>query len=179
MAVTPSAFTAAMGQHASSVCIITTTHEDQRYGLTATAMCSVSAEPPRLLVCVNKSGSTHDRIIQSGIFCVNILSEFQEEVAKSFAGMMGKNVERFSTGIWVQNSTGAPVLADAVASFDCSLAQTIDQSSHTIFIGDVLAVAVGEGIDPLLYGARKFRTLFQTGKTKFARNSTALDMDEL
>jgi flavin reductase (DIM6/NTAB) family NADH-FMN oxidoreductase RutF len=72
-------FVQAMGQHVASVCVITTQHGAERYGLTATAVSSVCADPPRLLVCVNKSGQTHHKIIASGHFGVNVLGEAQEK----------------------------------------------------------------------------------------------------
>ena len=86
----------AMGQHVASVCVITTTCGAERFGLTATAVSSVCATPPRLLVCVNKSGLTHEKILESGHFCVNVLTEDQDIVAKAFAGMLGKSVDRFA-----------------------------------------------------------------------------------
>jgi flavin reductase (DIM6/NTAB) family NADH-FMN oxidoreductase RutF len=152
-------FVSAMGQHVSSVCVITTRHEGQRYGLTATAMSSVCASPPRLLVCVNKNGTSHEKIIASGVFCVNVLSETQDLLAKAFAGMLGKEFDRFSVGDWHTLQTAAPALRDAAAVFDCRVAETIDQFSHTIFIGDVLVTSSGANIDTLLYGAKRFRTL--------------------
>ena len=81
----------AIAQHVSSVCVITTVHDGQRYGLTATAVSSVCAAPPRLLVCVNKSGLTHDKIVAAGRFAVNVLTEEQEQVAMVFAGMGDKS----------------------------------------------------------------------------------------
>jgi flavin reductase (DIM6/NTAB) family NADH-FMN oxidoreductase RutF len=155
-------FVAAMGQHVSSVCVITACHEGQRYGLTATAVSSVCASPPRLLVCVNKSGISHEKMIASNSFCVNVLSEAQDTVAKSFAGMLGKGHDRFSVGAWHTLATGAPVLVGAAASFDCRIAEVIDQFSHSILIGEVIGVATGQGHDALLYGARRFRTLRKT-----------------
>jgi flavin reductase (DIM6/NTAB) family NADH-FMN oxidoreductase RutF len=152
-------FIAAMGQHVSSVCVITALHEGTRYGLTATAVSSVSAAPPRLLVCVNRSGLSHEMIAASGHFCVNVLSESQDALARSFAGMAAKGVDRFASGDWRRLASGAPVLANAVAAFDCAVAERIQQSTHTVFIGDVLAAQSGTGRDPLLYGARRFRTL--------------------
>jgi flavin reductase (DIM6/NTAB) family NADH-FMN oxidoreductase RutF len=152
-------FVAAMGQHVSSVCIITTTHEGQRFGLTATAVSSVCASPPRLMVCVNKSGISHAKIMASGAFCVNVLGEAQERVARSFAGMLGRDTDRFGVGEWHALATGAPALSDAAAAFDCRVAETFDQHSHTIFVGDVVAVTQAAGCDALLYGARRFRNL--------------------
>jgi flavin reductase (DIM6/NTAB) family NADH-FMN oxidoreductase RutF len=155
-------FIAAMGQHVSSVCVITSAQNGKRIGLTATAMSSVCAEPPRLLVCVNKSGSSHDAITTSGTFCVNVLAEAQEKVAKAFAGMMGRDFDRFSVGEWNELVTGAPALIDAAAVFDCEIKQIIDQYSHSVIIGEVLAARHKKSQDTLLYGARRFRALRKT-----------------
>src|SRR5208283_2412624 len=75
--VTPGDYIQAMGQHVASVCVITTALDGERYGLTATAVSSVSAQPPRLLVCVNRASFTHAKIAEAGVFCVNVLSETQ------------------------------------------------------------------------------------------------------
>ena len=148
-----------MGQHVSSVCVITTQHQGKRFGLTATAMSSVCADPPRLLVCINKSGISHEMILAAGVFCVNVLGEPQDRVAKAFAGMMGRDFDRFSLGEWQELATGAPALKNAAAVFDCEIKQVIDQFSHSILIGEVQAAQSGTGKDSLLYGARRFRTL--------------------
>lgn len=157
--VAPADYVGAISQHVSSVCVIATEHEGQRYGLTATAVSSVTADPPRLLVCVNKSGQTHEKILAAGRFCVNVLAEDQDAVAMVFAGMGGKDIDRFATGDWGRLQTGAPVLAGASAVFDCRLGETLGQSTHSIFFGDVVAVASRPGADTLLYGARRFRQL--------------------
>lgn len=155
-------FVQAMGQHAAAVCVVTTAHNGTRYGLTATAVSSVCAAPPRLLVCVNKTGLTHRMIGEAGVFCVNVLGEEQETLAKGFAGLLGKTHDRFSIGEWSTLVTGAPVLAKTSAVFDCQLAETIDQFTHSIFIGEVVGVAHAPGHDALIYGARRFRLLRKT-----------------
>jgi flavin reductase (DIM6/NTAB) family NADH-FMN oxidoreductase RutF len=152
-------FVQAMGQHVASVCVITTHHGDERYGLTATAVSSVCADPPRLLVCVNKSGQTHHKIVASGHFGVNVLSEEQEKVGKAFAGMLGRDFDRFSIGDWHVLATGSPILKGSASAFDCRIAETIDQFSHTIFIGEVVATATATGQEALVYASRLFRTL--------------------
>lgn len=152
-------YVGAIAQHVSSVCVITTEHEGSRYGLTATAVSSVTADPPRLLVCVNKSGQTHGMILAAGRFCVNVLAEDQDNVAMIFAGMGGRDIDRFATGDWGVLATGAPALRGASAVFDCRLAQVIDQSSHSMLLGDVRATTHRPGADTLLYGARRFRQL--------------------
>ena len=152
-------FARAMGQHVASVCVITTAVDGARYGLTATAVSSVCATPPRLLVCVNCSSFAHAKIVGAGHFCVNVLSEEQDFVAKAFAGMLGKDADRFGHGQWSELKTGSPALAGAAAVFDCRIATTIEQFTHTIFIGNVVAVGPRTGQDSLLYGSRKFRQL--------------------
>jgi flavin reductase (DIM6/NTAB) family NADH-FMN oxidoreductase RutF len=155
-------FVAAMGQHVSSVCVITSAHNGKRNGLTATAMSSVCADPPRLLVCVNKSGASHEMITFSGIFCVNVLAEEHDKVAKAFAGMLGRDFDKFSVGDWNELVTGAPTLMNATAVFDCEIKQVIDQFTHSIFIGEVLAARHVKSKDTLLYGAKRFRSLRKT-----------------
>jgi flavin reductase (DIM6/NTAB) family NADH-FMN oxidoreductase RutF len=152
-------FVQAMGQHVSSVCVITTQCEGERFGLTATAVSSVCASPPRLLVGVNKSGFTHEKIVAAGRFGVNVLSDTQEKIGKSFAGMMGKDFDRFSVGEWRVGAGGTPLLSGAAAAFDCLIVETLDQFSHTIFIGEVMEAVAGIGQDALVYGARRFRSL--------------------
>ena len=152
-------YVAAIAQHVSSVCVITTELNGERYGLTATAVSSVSADPPRLLVCVNKNGLTHEKIMQSGHFCVNVLTEAQDKVAMVFAGMSGKVDDRFATGNWTTLKSGAPALEGAAAVFDCMIGEVSDQSTHTVFFGDVVATTHLKGQDTLLYGARRFRQL--------------------
>jgi flavin reductase (DIM6/NTAB) family NADH-FMN oxidoreductase RutF len=112
-----------------------------------------------LLVCVNKSGLTHEKMAMAGHFCVNVLSELQDKVGKVFAGMSGKEVDRFSVGGWHEIATGSPALKDAAAVIDCRIAETLDQYTHTVFIGEVAGVDGAIGRDALLYGARRFRTL--------------------
>jgi flavin reductase (DIM6/NTAB) family NADH-FMN oxidoreductase RutF len=166
-------FIAAMGQHVSSVCVITTLHDGTRYGLTATAMNSVCAEPPRLLVCINKTGTSHEKILTTGLFCVNVLSEHQDKVAKAFAGMLGRDFDKFSVGDWGKLVTGSPALHGSTAVFDCQVKEVIDQFSHSIVIGEVLA-ATHLAKDTLLYGARKFRNLRKSVSESAGENDEQL-----
>lgn len=158
-AVSHGDYTRAMGQHVSSVCVITAAIDEQRYGLTATAVSSVCAQPPRLLVCVNKSSLAHAKIAEAGCFCVNVLSEAQDVVAKAFAGILGPKIDRFAVAQWTTMRTGAPALIGAAAAFDCVIGETLEQFTHTIFFGDVVAASCHLGQESLLYGSRKFRQL--------------------
>lgn len=157
--VAPADYVGAIAQHVSSVCVITAAQDGRRFGLTATAVASVTADPPRIMVCVNRSGRTHEAIAAAGAFCVNVLAEDQDRIAMVFAGMGGADADRFAQGDWAPMLTGAPALAGASAVFDCRLAETFAQSTHSMFIGEVVAVASRPGADTLLYGARRFRQL--------------------
>ncbi|MEZ5660813.1 MAG: flavin reductase family protein [Burkholderiaceae bacterium] len=157
--VAPEQYVDAIAQHVASVCVITTELGGERFGLTATAVASVSANPPRLLVCVNKSGFTHDKIVAAGHFCVNVLTENQDKIAMVFAGMGGKEVDRFATGEWATLVTGAPSLRGAAAVLDCRLVESCEQSTHSVLFGEVVATERLPGQDSLLYGGRRFRQL--------------------
>ena len=154
------AFVSAMRQVASTVNIITTKAPDCQgfRGLTATAFCSVTAAPPTVLVCVNKSSGTHDTILQSKIFCVNVLSTEQMDIALLFSSPASPQ-ERFGKGRWLQLASGAPVLEGCLANIDCTLVESINASTHTIFIGRALAITENPTLSPLIYSNREFSSL--------------------
>src|SRR5690349_10286801 len=111
--VEPSLFRLAMRQLASAVTIVTSGSGPCRRGLTATAVCSLSADPPSLLVCINKQTECHEIIRQNGHFCVNALGADDEGLAGRFAGRDGSHgLSRFSAGSWTELVTGAPVLQE-------------------------------------------------------------------
>jgi flavin reductase (DIM6/NTAB) family NADH-FMN oxidoreductase RutF len=149
-----------MRQLAASVNVIAVEYDGSRDGLTATAACSISAEPPQLLVSVNSSAGAHDAIRKAGAFSLNILGLEQEDIAKRFAGMDGaERSQRFGLGNWKTMVTGAPTLAGAVANFDCEVEQMVTAATHTIFIGRVVAVTSRDDGQTLLYGDGKFTGL--------------------
>jgi flavin reductase (DIM6/NTAB) family NADH-FMN oxidoreductase RutF len=151
-------FKSAMRQVASPVAIITTAHGKQRAGLTATAVCSATADPPTILVCVNQSARTEAVIAASGRLVVNFLSEDQHEIARIFSSSKLDAEKRFAAGEWVEVATGAPVLKGSVASFDCSVDSVVFCGTHSIYLSRVEAVASSEGA-PLLYRDGYFRRL--------------------
>lgn len=140
-------FLAGMRKVAGAVSVITTAGNDgERRGLTATAVCSLSVEPPSLIVCVNRKTRVAQFVPDSGIFAVNVLSHAQEAIARAFAGQTGlAAADRFSVGEWGTGATGAPVIAGALASFECTLDQIVEHTTHIILIGRVVATALGEG----------------------------------
>jgi flavin reductase (DIM6/NTAB) family NADH-FMN oxidoreductase RutF len=150
-------FRAAMRELAAGVTIVTAGTADGRRGLTATAVCSVSADPPTLLVCVNRSTEGHAAIAQSRAFCVNVVGAEQRSLAERFAGRDGTHgAERFAFGRWDRLVTGVPVLGDAVAAFDCRVIEALSWTTHTIFIGAVAATRVSPARPSLIYRAGAF-----------------------
>jgi flavin reductase (DIM6/NTAB) family NADH-FMN oxidoreductase RutF len=144
----------AMRRLAAGVTIITTEHEGEMGGLTATAVCSLSTEPPQILVCVNRSARAHDLIHKGDRMCVNVLAHDQQVLAARFAGAHGvTGPERFLEGSWIAEKTGAPILENALASFECVVSERVSASTHTIFIGKVVGVRVRPKGRPLLYSS--------------------------
>lgn len=153
--VDPDAFKLGMQQLTAGVTIVTTAIGNVRSGLTATAVCSLSVEPPMLLACVNREAGAHDPTLQSRVFCVNVLGMQHLELAMLFADKK-RSTERFDAGNWGTLETGAPVLMDSVASFDCILGQTLRADTHTVLTGRVQAVRADAAQAPLLYSRGLF-----------------------
>lgn len=145
----------------AGVCLITSQHGGEWGGMIATAVTSVSAEPPTLLVCVNRSASLFAMLEASGSFCVNVLATAAVPLVEQFSSS-ARRAERFQTGTWSTLPSGAPACGDALVAFDCRVAKVVDWHSHAIFLGEVGAVlrpaGSAEGA-PLLYMDRRFHHL--------------------
>ena len=152
-----------MRHFAVGVTVISTHDEAGRYGLTATAVCSVTADPPRLVVFVNKNVAADQAIRSSGALCVNVLAAEQEDVAKAFAGMIDgvHGEDRFGYGQWTNLSTGTPALDGALANFDCRVVKVFEESTHHAFLCEVLATREREGGQALIYLNGAFRSIDQ------------------
>jgi flavin reductase (DIM6/NTAB) family NADH-FMN oxidoreductase RutF len=151
-------FKLGMRQVVSSVAIVTSRSGRIRNGLTATAVCSVSADPPTMLACVNRNASAEAIIAESGNFAINFLTEDQHNIARLFSKSKLDADERFGEGSWLSLVTGSPILDGAVASFDCEVEDRILSGSHHIYVGRVVAVT-STGQDALLYRDGLFRKL--------------------
>jgi flavin reductase len=162
-AVAPEHFKRGMRRLASGVSLITTAVGEERYGLVATAVTSLSAEPSSLLICVGKSVSAHPHLDTSDSFCVNVLSATQEDIAARFSHSVERE-KRFDSGTWRTLRTGAPALVGSLVTFDCEVQQKVSYFSHTVFFAAVVAVEIGAGqVDPLLHLDGSFRRLAGAG----------------
>ena len=172
--VSAETFKQAMRCLAAGVTIITTRHGSVRGGLTATAVCSLSVDPPQLLVCVNRSAAAHELIAEGENLCVNLLAHKHQALAARFAGQTGiLGEDRFRAGRWTTLKTGAPVLEDALASFDCIVSEKVATATHTIFIGRVVDVRVRTKGRPLLYAGGAY-AVAQALAARRQRRATAL-----
>ncbi|MFF2959068.1 flavin reductase family protein [Streptomyces sp. NPDC057963] len=159
--VTRDAFRALMSSHPSGVAVVATADaQDTPYGFTCTALCSLSLDPPQLLVCAADSGSTLPVLAARGAFTVNLLHSAGRRAAEAFAGPAA---ERFSAVPWRPAPvTGLPVLPqDAHATAECRVTRLIPADDHTIVIGEVLHTEThtpATDTAPLLYGMRRYAT---------------------
>lgn len=156
----PALFKSGMRRLAAGVSIITTFERGKPFGMVATAVTAVSAEPnPTLLICVNQSASSHDAILNTGNFCVNVLRTEQEGLARLF-GSSADRTRRFDACNWSTLATGAPALDDALACFDCKVDMAFSVHSHTVFIAKVLSVRIDStSMNPLVYADGSFAAI--------------------
>ena len=151
-------FKLGMRSLAGAVSIITCRHEGQIYGMTATAVCSASADPPTVLVCVNRNTTTHNAIAEAGVFCVNVLRHEDQELSGVFSGTQ-KGESRFLPERWSRLATGSPVLLNSLVSFDCRIANKLVHGTHTIFLGELEQLQIGRKGKPLLYSDGQYAKL--------------------
>lgn len=153
------AFRTGMRKLVSGVSLITSVDGTRRVGLVATAVSSLSVDPPSLLICVNQQASAHDAIRRSGFAAVNLLRNDDLTIADSFSDSSRRS-ERFTRGDWKTLKTSAPILETSLVSFDCEVLETFEHHSHTIFVLNVVDVWTSNTQhDALIYANRKYRTI--------------------
>ncbi len=153
--VDSSTFKGVMRKLAGAVCVVGVAGPDGLHGMTATAICSASADPPTLLVILNKTSRTHAFLEGSCAFSVNVLGAAQEDLADLFAS---KKLNPFESAPHRLINGRTPVLSDAIAYVLCELESRLDVHTHTIFIGRVIDTCVKQR-DPLLYFDGAYRRL--------------------
>lgn len=151
------AFVEAMGRVATGVAVVGAGGRDRRLAQTVSSMCSVSTEPPLLLVCLHRRSPVNAVIERTRLFCVSALATRHDHVADTFAGRPWPGKERwdFSCGDWEPARSGSPRLADALAAFDCALHSVVEAGSHLVHLGEVRDVVGSAGV-PLVYVRRGY-----------------------
>lgn len=168
-------FKRAMRRLASTVTIISTADVNgQRYGMTATAVNSLSMDPPSLLICVNEGASIHAPLLGRARFCVNVLTTEHEELVAAFSGKL-KGEARFQVGEWRSEDSGMPYLEGAQCNLFCDIDTVIPYGTHSVIVGKVSAARVEEGIRPLIFADGKLgATQSLSGQVRITANLSTM-----
>lgn len=151
------AFTDAFRRRGDSVSVVTYVDDDGRPGgMTATSVTSVSADPPMLLVCVNRAASTHAILELNGRFGVAFLAEGQEEISTICAA---PGLKEFPDGSIDDVDTGCPTIVEAAANLRCLVVDTHEHGTHTVFVARVERAASDDSKRPLLYHNGHYHSL--------------------
>ena len=149
------AFKDAMRCFPTGVTVVTTFLEGKPHGFTANAFASVSADPPSVLICVNRKARSHTLISKAERFCVNILRNDQQALAEHFSAS-GED-DQFGTVPFERHADGSPQLAGSLAWLDCIVSEEHTVATHTIFVGSVLRAASDHAAAPLGYLHGRFQ----------------------
>ncbi len=149
-------FVAAMRNAVTGVNIVTTNGSAGRMGLTVSAFASVSADPPTVLVCINRASPVAAAIRDNGRFCVNVLAAEQHDIADTFAGRprTGRPYD-FAMTKWTAGIADVPKLTGALAQFECVLSRSVVAGSHVVCFGTVIVATTRSG-SALLYHDRRY-----------------------
>lgn len=150
--MSPDTFRAAMRAIVGNCAILTVGEGAEANGLVVTSAVSLSAEPPMLLVCINRSSSAHPLLTRYPFFGLSSLGATQQAVAERFSGRTGaQGAARYDGAEWETAVTGAKLLKGAPAAFDCEVEDMIDKATHTIVVGHVRATRITPGAGALTY----------------------------
>ena len=162
MPVSRQEFRDAMARLGAAVNIITTDGAAGQGGITATAVCSVTDDPPTLLVCLNRTSPRSALFLANRVLCVNTLSASQQGISNAISAPSDKAdmASRFAAGSWTRLATGAPALEGAAASFDCRITEVMEQGTHSVVFAEVEAVRFADmAAGCLMYFARGYHGL--------------------
>jgi flavin reductase (DIM6/NTAB) family NADH-FMN oxidoreductase RutF len=157
---TASEFREAMSRVASSVSIVCTDGPHGIAGFTCSAVCSVTDDPPTIMVCVNHKSAANGAIKANAVLCVSNLGVEQLELSKVFAGVGCVPMhERFAGAGWGVLATGSPYCKAARFALDCSVADVREIGTHSVIFAQVLSAVHANDSDPLIYHKRNYATL--------------------
>lgn len=152
--MTAAGFRKAMGDFATGVAVVTLPPQTEPLGVTLDGFASVSADPPLVLICLNRNTAAHDRLTSADCtaYCVNILADTQQDLAKHFAGIESFSKDPFETKSTIVGPTGAPAFEGSLAYLDCRVRTQIPAGEHTIWVARVVSSGrPNRGADPLTF----------------------------
>ena len=164
------AFRGAMAKLAAAVNVITTDGQHGRAGFTATAVCSVTDQPPMLLVCMNRSSYAHPIFTGNGVLGVNVLAADCRKESRIFADRDIPTAERFDQVAWSVLDTGAPMFDEALVNFDCRIVQTQEVGTHSVFFCSVENVRQNDDAVGLVYFNGAFHAVGSIADTRERRS---------
>ena len=154
--VAPDDFRRVLGHFATGVTILTTVDGESRpTGLTVSAFCSVSLDPPQILVCVDHKSQSYPALRDGASFAVNILGAEHESISRRFATT---RLDKFDGVPWSPGRLGVPLIDGALAHLECRTVSRHVEGDHTILVGRVEEARNGGG-EPLLYFRGKYGRL--------------------
>ncbi|MEP7148682.1 MAG: flavin reductase family protein [Acidobacteriota bacterium] len=159
MPVNPDDFRSALSRFPSGITVVTSrAATGDLHGITVSAFCSVSLNPPLVLACIEKTTGSHVAITDTGLFIVNILAAGQDEMSERFSLPISDKFEgvRYHAGV-----SGVPILTDALVMLECRVENTFDGGDHTIFVAAVENVSIKDG-EPLVYFHGMYRDLLDS-----------------
>ncbi|MBN9671120.1 flavin reductase [Roseibium aggregatum] len=160
LALDSASFREAMSRIAAAVHVVTTDGPGGRMGATVSAACSVSDDPPSLLVCLNRETRIHDAVLKNRCFCLNTLSDDHETISDVFAGREKLDMPgRFAKGEWTPMATGCPALDTARLNVDCEVYSVTEIGTHSIIVGTVADLRMTSPGKSLLYVRRGYKSL--------------------
>lgn len=159
-----------IGRFMSGVTVITTQRGAERFGVTVSAVTSLSMDPPMLLVCLNQRLVAAEAIDEVGVFGVNILGQKHAALATQFAT---RQPDKFSGVDLIEGETGVPIIADAFAWLECRVLQRVDVATHAVFMAEVQTAGGNEG-SPLAYFRGKFGHFAKSVDDGFSKYFTPL-----
>jgi len=156
MPIDDAQFKLAMSHFASGVTVVTTQFDAKPFGMTVASFASLSLHPPLVLVCIEKNIKTHEALVATHRFAVNILSREQSEISTRFASKMEDkfNGIAFTSGA----ALGMPLIDNALTTLECSVTSQLAGGDHSIFVGEVVAITTRDGT-PLVYYRSGYHSL--------------------
>lgn len=158
MTISPDEFRRALSRFASGVTVVTSRDAGGHlHGITVSAFCSVSLEPPLILVCIEKNTGSHLSLSETEYFAVNVLGAEQQHLSQRFASYVPN---KFETVEFAENERGVPVLSGVLANLECRRFAFHDGGDHTIFVGEIEKITVTDG-NPLVYFLGNYREIIE------------------
>jgi flavin reductase (NADH)/flavin reductase/chlorophenol-4-monooxygenase component 1 len=153
-------FREALSRVASAVSVITTDGPHGLAGFTCSAVCSVTDDPPTVMVCVNRKSAANAVIKANGVLCVNSLGAEQVDLSNLFAGVGGVPMQqRFDGALWSVLATGAPYCRRSRVALDCRVVDVREIGTHSVLLAEVLSTIHATDDKPLIFHSRTYATI--------------------